>query len=62
MHPKDADGVANSVDPDQAAPLGLGSYSIKLIKWPYFPAFSFIIIMVNERKGSVKTIILASCM
>ena len=22
MHPKDADGIANSVDPDQTAPLG----------------------------------------
>ena len=22
MHPKDADGMANSVDPDQTAPLG----------------------------------------
>ena len=25
MHPKDADGIANSVDPDQTAPLGPGS-------------------------------------
>ena len=23
MHPKDAEGIANSVDPDQTAPLGL---------------------------------------
>ena len=22
MHPKDAEGIANSVDPDQTAPLG----------------------------------------
>ena len=27
MHPKDADGMANSVDPDQTAPLGSGSGS-----------------------------------
>ena len=25
MHPKDVDGMANSVDPDQTAPLGSGS-------------------------------------
>ena len=25
MHPKDAKGIANSVDPDQTAPLGLGA-------------------------------------
>ena len=23
MHPKDADGIANSVDPDRTAPLGV---------------------------------------
>ena len=23
MHPKDAEGIANSVDPDQTAPLGV---------------------------------------
>ena len=25
MHPKDADGIANSVDPDQTAPVWSGS-------------------------------------
>ena len=27
MHPKDAEGIANSVDPDQTAPLGVWSGS-----------------------------------
>ena len=31
MHPKDADRMANSVDPDQTAPLGHGSLILVLI-------------------------------
>ena len=30
MHPNDADGMANSVDPDQTAPLGVNTVSSDL--------------------------------
>ena len=39
MHPKDADGMENSVDPDQTAPKGQSDLSLHCLHKPIYLSF-----------------------